>query len=108
ALDREDERKPEALGVGAVERVEALVLGRGEAVEAGALLLAARIGGEVAGDGGLAGEVRMAAQQGELLRLAGLGDHREQGAVEIVAAVERPAGGSATRDPGRVLEDMRE
>src|SRR5438128_7303859 len=60
---RDDERKAEALAVGGIEPLEALVLGVGEAVETGGGLLGAGRRRQRAGARGLAGEVRMRAQQ---------------------------------------------
>ena len=63
----DDEGEAEFFAIGGVERVEAVELGLGEPVEPGAGLLGGAGLGEAAVDRGLAGELGMGADQGELL-----------------------------------------
>ncbi len=99
----DDEGEAEALAIGGVQRVESLVLRRRQPVEPGRGLLGRRGLGQRAVDRRLAGELRMGADQHQLLLRRERLDHRHQAPVQVV---EGPAAGGALDDPRRVLEEL--
>jgi hypothetical protein len=104
----DDEGKAEALAIGRVQPLEARELCLAQPVEPEAALLPARLRGHGAGTRDLAAELRVAADQAELLGLAGGGNGLHHGAVQIGDRRERPRRKGPLRHPRRALEDAAE
>ena len=99
----DNEGEFEAFTVARVEVVEFLVFGFGKAVESEAALLAGGFGGERAGPGHLACEVRVGAEEREFLLLGGGVDDGAHFGNEIRPVLERAHGGRTPRHPLRVF-----
>ncbi len=103
SLDRENEGKAETLVVVGIQ-----LLQRGEflgaaLVEAGLGLFAGRFGGQLAGDGCLAGQFRVGADQAQLLLAAGIGHDCLQRQFQRAGAGKRAARGGTLGDPRRMF-----
>ena len=104
----DDEGKCKAFTVARVEFVEFVVFGWGQAVESEATLLAGGFGGESAGPGHFACQVRVGADEGEFLVLAGGVDHGAHFGDEIRQIKKGAHGGGTPRHPFRVFIDAAE
>ena len=107
ALDRHDEREAEARLVRVVERGEARALGVGQAVEAGAGLLLAGIGGQPPGAREAAGEVGMGVDQRALLRVRGLPQHGAERPMQAGRRYPHPRAGRGRTPPRRSRANAR-
>ena len=104
----DDEGDAEAGAIVRIEPLEALELCLAQTVETEAALLLARLSRHGAGAGYFAGELRMAADEGQLLSLVGLSHRTQQGAVQVGNGNERAPRAGALCHPGRMLEDAAE
>ena len=104
----DDEGETEALAIGGIQPLEARELRVAQAVEPEAALLPARLRGHGAGTRDLAAELRVAADEAELLGLTGGCNRLHHGAVQVGHRRERPRRKGPLRHPRRVLEDAAE
>ncbi len=105
AFDCEDEWETE---FGVVVGVQFLQCGeflRAAIVEAGLGLLAGRFDSQLAGNGGLAGQLRVGTDQAQLFFPGGLADDCLHRLLESGDVGKRPLRGGAFRDPWRMLID---
>ena len=104
----DDEGKFKAFTVARVEFVELVVFGFGKVVESEAALFAGGFGGESAGPGHLACEVRVGADESEFLVLGAGVDNGAHFGDEIRPIEERAHGGGTPCHPFRVFIDAAE
>ncbi len=105
SLDRDNEREPELRIVGGVESLKpGKFLGRAS-VESCTRLLLRRVVSELAANRGLAGKLRVRAQELELARFALAVDRRDHRCMQRVHARKGPRLPRRRSDPRRVFEN---